>query len=81
MQDTVNNGVYKAGFAQKQEVYEASLHEVFKSLHRLEKILSDGREYLLGSKLTEAGIMKYHSTNVVSFTYITFRYTTISYHS
>jgi len=51
--DTVNNGVYKAGFATTQEAYDAAVHPLFASLDWLEDRLSRSR-YLLGSTLTEA---------------------------
>ncbi|MFT6908195.1 MAG: putative glutathione S-transferase [Oleiphilaceae bacterium] len=51
--NTVNNGVYRAGFATTQEVYEAAFHELFDSLAWLEGILSKQR-YLVGDVLTEA---------------------------
>ncbi|HDJ2772512.1 TPA: glutathione S-transferase family protein, partial [Serratia rubidaea] len=37
--DTVNNGVYKAGFATSQEAYDEAVGGVFASLERLEQIL------------------------------------------
>ncbi len=51
--DTVNNGVYKAGFATTQEAYEDSAVKVFETLDLLEKRLEDKR-FLLGSRQTEA---------------------------
>ena len=51
--DTVNNGVYKAGFATAQDVYEAAYSELFESLEWLEAKLQSQR-YLTGSQLTEA---------------------------
>ena len=51
--DTVNNGVYKAGFATTQEAYEAAVHPLFESLDWLEDLLSK-RRYLTGATLTEA---------------------------
>lgn len=51
--DTVNNGVYKAGFATTQEAYEAGVLPLFKSLDWLEDRLSQSR-YLMGDRLTEA---------------------------
>jgi len=56
--DTVNNGVYKSGFASTQSAYEAAVKPVFASLDRLEKIL-EGKEYLVGDTLTEADIRLY----------------------
>ncbi|KAI0754220.1 glutathione S-transferase [Daedaleopsis nitida] len=53
--DTVNNGVYKAGFASTQEAYEAAVIPLFQSLDRLEKILT-GKDYLVGGQLTEADV-------------------------
>uniref|UniRef100_UPI003BAB5651 glutathione S-transferase family protein n=1 Tax=Stappia sp. TaxID=1870903 RepID=UPI003BAB5651 len=51
--DTVNNGVYKAGFATKQEPYEEAVTALFDSLDWLEERLSRHR-YLVGDRLTEA---------------------------
>ena len=53
--DTVNNGVYKAGFATTQEAYEAAFGEVFAALDELEDRLQ-GRRYLAGDRLTETDI-------------------------
>lgn len=52
---TVNNGVYKAGFAKTQAAYEAAVKPLFGSLDRLEKIV-DARDYLIGGQLTEADV-------------------------
>ena len=49
----VNNGVYKAGFATKQEVYEEEVQKLFSVLDELEEHLST-RKYLVGEQLTEA---------------------------
>jgi putative glutathione S-transferase len=51
--DTVNNGVYKAGFATSQEAYDEAVHALFDSLDWLEGILGQTR-YLTGDRLTEA---------------------------
>jgi putative glutathione S-transferase len=51
--DTVNNGVYKAGFATTQEAYEEAVVPLFESLDWLEEILSKQR-YLTGATITEA---------------------------
>ena len=50
---TVNNGVYKAGFATSQAAYEEALFPLFDTLDWLEDRLSRQR-YLLGNTLTEA---------------------------
>ncbi|TXG98470.1 MAG: glutathione S-transferase family protein [Nevskiaceae bacterium] len=62
--DTVNNGVYKAGFATTQEAYEAGLRPIFETLDLLEGRLQDKR-YLTGSRLTEADIRLF--TTLVRF--------------
>jgi putative glutathione S-transferase len=49
----INNGVYRAGFATRQEAYEEAVTEVFDGLDELERRLA-GRRYLCGSRLTEA---------------------------
>ena len=51
--DTVNNGVYKAGFATSQEAYDEAVHPLFDSLDWLESRLSENR-YLMGDTITEA---------------------------
>ncbi|PPI78961.1 glutathione S-transferase family protein [Marinobacter flavimaris] len=51
--DTVNNGVYKAGFATAQDKYEEAYNALFDSLYWLEERLSSQR-YLVGGRLTEA---------------------------
>jgi putative glutathione S-transferase len=51
--DTVNNGVYKAGFATRQEKYEAAVRALFATLDELEPLLGRQR-YLCGARFTEA---------------------------
>ena len=51
--DTVNNGVYKTGFAQSQEAYEESFRALFATLDILEERLTK-QGYLAGNRLTEA---------------------------
>jgi len=53
--DTVNNGVYKAGFATTQKAYEAAVVPLFETLDWLEARLAT-RRYLLGDTPTEADI-------------------------
>jgi glutathionyl-hydroquinone reductase len=51
--DTVNNGVYKCGFATTQTAYDDAVHPLFDSLDWVEGILANNR-YLVGDTLTEA---------------------------
>lgn len=51
--DSVNNGVYKAGFATAQAVYEQEVARLFARLDQLEATLGRQR-WLLGEHLTEA---------------------------
>ena len=51
--DTVNNGVYKSGFATTQEAYDAAVVPLFDSLDWLEGRLSQQR-CLVGDRITEA---------------------------
>ncbi|MDO3386189.1 glutathione S-transferase family protein [Gilvimarinus sp. SDUM040013] len=51
--NTVNNGVYRCGFATTQQAYAEAVNELFDSLDWLEGILSRQR-YLAGDKITEA---------------------------
>lgn len=53
--DTVNNGVYKSGFATSQPAYDEAVNALFSSLDRLETLLGKHR-YLSGDRLTEADI-------------------------
>lgn len=51
--DNVNNGVYKAGFATAQDVYETEVQQLFAALDKLEIKLGQQR-YLVGDQITEA---------------------------
>ncbi|HEX9397105.1 MAG TPA: glutathione S-transferase family protein [Burkholderiales bacterium] len=51
--DSVNNGVYKAGFATRQKPYEAAVKALFDTLDWIETRLSRQR-YLVGERATEA---------------------------
>jgi len=53
--DTLNNGVYKAGFATTQAAYEEAIGPLFATLDWLEQLLATSR-FLLGDLLTEADI-------------------------
>jgi len=62
--NTVNNGVYKAGFATTQTAYEEAFHPLFESLNWLEGLLEKQR-YLTGNQLCEADIRLF--TTLVRF--------------
>ena len=51
--ETVNNGVYRSGFATTQLAYEEAARAVFATLDQLEVRLSQQR-YLVGRQVTEA---------------------------
>jgi putative glutathione S-transferase len=51
--DTVNNGVYKAGFATSQQAYDEAVTALFDSLDWIEGILGE-MPYLTGDTITEA---------------------------
>ncbi len=52
---TLNNGVYKCGFATTQDAYEEAVHPLFETLDWLEGLLRE-RRYLTGDAFTEADI-------------------------
>ncbi|WP_431784505.1 glutathione S-transferase family protein [Streptomyces chumphonensis] len=60
----VNNGVYRAGFATRQDEYETAYADVFRRLDLLSERLRD-RRYLVGDTLTEADIRLF--TTLVRF--------------
>ena len=62
--DTLNNGVYKAGFATSQTAYEEAVTPLFETLDWLEEQLGQSR-FLLGEHLTEADIRLF--TTLVRF--------------
>lgn len=61
---SINNGVYRAGFATRQKAYEEAYDELFDALDEIEQRLSRGR-YLVGERLTEADIRLF--TTLVRF--------------
>jgi glutathionyl-hydroquinone reductase len=62
--DTLNNGVYKAGFATTQSAYEEAVTPLFETLDWLDDILSQSR-FLCDDALTEADIRLF--TTLVRF--------------
>jgi len=52
---SINNGVYRSGFATSQEAYHEAVTEIFRVLDELEQRLG-GRRYLMGASLTEADV-------------------------
>lgn len=72
--DNINNGVYKAGFAEKQDVYEHEVINIFTHLKKLEEILQNkyvklvekygeqealSKLFVVGEQLTEADVRLY----------------------
>ena len=53
IQESINNGVYKTGFATEQSAYQKHCHKLFESLERAEKIL-ESQPFLTGSNIVEA---------------------------
>ena len=60
----INNGVYKAGFARRQEAYEEAATKLFQTLDDLDEHLAS-RRYLAGDQITEADIRLF--TTLVRF--------------
>ncbi len=56
LQESVNNGVYKCGFARKQSAYNRASEELFASLNKIEKSLLQQGPWLCGESLTIADI-------------------------
>ncbi|KAI1918915.1 S-glutathionyl-(chloro)hydroquinone reductase [Ophidiomyces ophidiicola] len=70
--NTVNNGVYKSGFATTQDAYEAAVIPLFSSLDRIESHLASKYNpadpssiYFFGNTVTEADIRLY--TTIIRF--------------
>ena len=49
--ESVNNGVYKTGFAKTQESYDEAVNQLFSTLDFLDQHL-DGKKFLVGERLT-----------------------------
>ncbi|RPA60503.1 glutathione S-transferase family protein [Aerococcus agrisoli] len=63
----INNGVYKAGFATDQKVYEEEVANVFAGLEKMDQILAD-KKYLLGDQLTTSDIRLF--TTLIRFEHV-----------
>jgi len=63
--NTVNNGVYKCGFATQQKPYEQAYQELFASLERLDDILDKKRFLFSNDQLTMADVRLF--TTLVRF--------------
>ncbi len=50
---SINNGVYRTGFATTQQAYEEAFQELFSALDNIEERLAS-RRYLTGERITEA---------------------------
>ena len=61
---SVNNGVYRCGFAGHQDAYEAAYDQLFAGLDWLSHRLAD-RRYLMGDTITEADVRLF--TTLVRF--------------
>lgn len=53
--EMLNNGVYRAGFAQSQQAYDEAYRDVFSMLDELEERLS-GKDYLISKQICETDI-------------------------
>lgn len=60
----INNGVYRAGFAQSQTAYEEAVTELFEALDYWETVL-EKQPYLCGTQLTEADLCMF--TTLIRF--------------
>lgn len=62
--EPINNGVYRAGFADTQSAYESAVGDVFEALDYWNQLLAS-RRFLCGARLTEADICMF--TTLVRF--------------
>jgi putative glutathione S-transferase len=61
---SVNNGVYRAGFAESQAAYDEAVDELFEALSHWDDVLAEQR-YLVGEEMTEADVAMF--TTLVRF--------------
>ena len=62
--EPINNGVYRAGFAESQEAYDEAVDELFEALSHWDDVLAEQR-YLVGEEMTEADVAMF--TTLVRF--------------
>jgi len=65
--DPINNGVYRAGFADSQAAYDRAIDDLFEALSHWDAVLEDQR-YLAGDRLTEADICMF--TTLIRFDHV-----------
>jgi putative glutathione S-transferase len=65
--EPINNGVYRAGFAESQSAYDDAVAALFDALDRWDAVLAD-RRYLAGDWLTEADVAMF--TTLVRFDHV-----------
>jgi len=69
---TVNNGVYRCGFARTQAPYETALKELYASLDRLEGHLGKKDQFLTGEQFTWIDLRLYHTLVRFDPVYVTY---------
>ncbi|GAB3411576.1 glutathione S-transferase family protein [Haloparvum alkalitolerans] len=65
--EPINNGVYRAGFAESQSAYDEAIDELFGALDRWNEELGE-RRYLVGDTLTEADLCMF--TTLIRFDHV-----------
>jgi putative glutathione S-transferase len=65
--DPINNGVYRAGFADSQAAYDEAIDDLFEALSHWNSVLDDQR-YLAGDRLTEADLCMF--TTLIRFDHV-----------
>ncbi len=64
---SINDGVYRAGFADSQEAYDRAIDDLFSALDHWDQVLADQR-YLCGDRLTEADVAMF--TTLIRFDHV-----------
>eukprot|EP01135_Chromosphaera_perkinsii_P005604 Nk52_evm18s355 gene=Nk52_evmTU18s355 len=68
--DGINNGVYKVGFATKQDAYDKNLKALFECMDKVEKML-EKKKFLVGDTFTESDYRLFVTTVRFDPVYIT----------